>query len=108
MIKRGITANRVNKPINIRKPQIISNVPVKCAQKVGLLNPIFVNRPTPTSSGNKNFCSPSEKNINPTARRHKSVGIDDVFKSFIIEPVDLIIIDTGSDMLNLNLLNNPM
>jgi len=78
MIKRGMAANRVNSPINIKMPQIISNVPVKGAQKNGLLNPIFAKRPAPAESGNKYFCMPSERNISPTAKRHKSVGMLEV------------------------------
>ena len=31
MIKRGTTANRINNPINIKMPQMISKVPVKYA-----------------------------------------------------------------------------
>jgi hypothetical protein len=65
-IKRGIETNLVNNPSNIKVLQIISKVPVKQAQNAGWLNPIFKNLPAPNDSGNKNFCIPSERNINPT------------------------------------------
>ena len=66
IIISGMEATRVISPIMIRNPQIISKVPVKYAQNVGLLNPIVKNLPVPKSSGNKYFCIPSVRNINPT------------------------------------------
>jgi len=35
MMKSGMAANRVNKPIKIKIPHTISNVPVKYAQNAG-------------------------------------------------------------------------
>lgn len=66
VIISGIENNLINRPIKINTLQIISNAPVKYAQKAGWVKPIFKNRPVPNNSGNKNFWIPSVRNINPT------------------------------------------
>src|SRR3989339_677593 len=65
----GIDANLVNNPINIKAPQRISNTPTKGAKNSGIGIPIFINLPTPSSSENKNFWIPSNKNTVPTINR---------------------------------------
>ena len=51
IIKRGIVASLVNNPNKINRPHKISKEAVKCAQKEGLVKPIFANRPVPIVSG---------------------------------------------------------
>lgn len=84
MIKSGMAAILVRNPMRIKIAQQISKVPVKYAQKAGSGKPIFANRAVPTSSGRMYFCKPSERNIKPTARRQRSVGMADVLKIFFI------------------------
>jgi len=66
IISKGIAATRTEKPIRISTPQIISNDPTSSARNSGFANPIFSNRPAPTTSGKRNFWIPSERNTKPT------------------------------------------
>jgi hypothetical protein len=78
MISKGIAPSLVSNPIKIKMAQTISNEPVKYAQKVGLLKPIFVNLPTPAASEVMNFRKPSARKINPTTNRGMSAGTFEV------------------------------
>jgi hypothetical protein len=80
-IKSGITANPTRILKQIKHPHIISTVPVKFAQNSGLENPILTNRPAPTTSGEMNFCNPSDKKINPTISL--GIRVELVIKVFI-------------------------
>ena len=55
IIKRGMLANLVKRPIKIKIPQRISIVPTKDPRSSGEGNHIFSNRPAPRIVGNKNF-----------------------------------------------------
>ena len=66
MINSGIAAILTDKPINMSTLQTISNDATNDARNSGFENPIFSNRPAPTSSGKRNFWIPSERNIKPT------------------------------------------
>ena len=75
MINGGMDANRVSKPRMMSVPQIISNAPVKYAQKAGSLNPIFKKRSVPRSSGNRYFWIPSVRKTSPTTKRTNTVRL---------------------------------
>ncbi len=66
MIRVGIAASLVTRPIRIRNPQRISNPPTIAPKNSGEGSPIFSNLPAPRTAGNKNFWIPSEKNTAPT------------------------------------------
>ncbi|MCK7460675.1 MAG: hypothetical protein MZU84_00600 [Sphingobacterium sp.] len=61
MISRGIAAILTEKPISISTPQTISKDATNCARNSGFVNPIFSNRPEPTSSGKESFGSPRKE-----------------------------------------------
>lgn len=73
IVINGIAARRVNHPIRIKKPQVISKLPTNGPGKSGFGNPIFSNLPGPNLSANKNFCMPSDKNTAPTIKRISKV-----------------------------------
>src|SRR3974390_142956 len=67
-ISRGTDASRVHNPSKTSTPQMISNVPTKCAVKAGWPKPMRVKRSTPIL-GSVNFRIPCVKKISPTGRR---------------------------------------
>src|SRR5216684_4401598 len=66
---RGTQASRVKRPTKRSAPQMISVTPMKGAMSCGKGMPIFVKRPTPSVSGNRNFWMPSERKTHPTRMR---------------------------------------
>lgn len=54
-IINGMEATLVNKPINIKKPKTISSTPTNGAKNPGAGIPIFINLPSPNTSGKRNF-----------------------------------------------------
>src|ERR1700674_4698181 len=66
-MRSGTVASRVTRPINSREPQTISTTPTNGAMTCGQGMPMFTKRPTPRESGNKNFCTPSERKTQPTS-----------------------------------------
>ena len=62
IIKSGIAAILVEKPIIMNAPQAISKEATKYARNSGLAKPIFSNRPAPNKSGKRNFCASGARN----------------------------------------------
>jgi hypothetical protein len=73
--------NRVNRPSKMHAPQTISTTPTNGARISGAGMPILMNRPTPTASGKRNFCIPSERKTAPTISRIK-MSVEGNFSGF--------------------------
>ena len=61
-------------PTMMNTPPKTSTMPTKGAVTAGIGMPILMNRPTPSSSGNRNFCSPSVTKTAPTTNRSRTVA----------------------------------
>lgn len=68
-MRRGIATSRVSSPINSSVPQTTSTTPTNGAITCGQGMPVFTKQPTPSDSGNRNFCMPSERKTQPTRMR---------------------------------------
>ncbi len=71
---KGRQASLLRMPANSSSPQTISKLPTSVAVNSGQGNPIFVKRPPPNVSANKNFWIPSDKKTSPTIHRIKKPG----------------------------------